>query len=222
MDAARLHSQIKLFHDAEPEVALLFSNASSLLNPKFSAANLKAFELLSFTGRKIGFLSEKQLQENKLETIKLLIAVDAAYIEPETATALARIAKKIPLVTVGPCFLSDPYGHPLPDKEVPRERSLPSGEMNKLPDLLGKELKPLPCKLLAADHGDLNGIEWKLVPEPGVGWLLNAVAYTTVPKKLKLSAPAGSQIMDLISQREWPAEFSLQPLQPILLQIKKP
>lgn len=219
MDAMRLAPEIKAFFDADPKVCLLYSNASMLLDPESIPESQAIFKMLSFTGRKIGFISEKQLQEGKLGKTKILVLAETPYLEPETMAALAQSSHRLAVVTVNRCCLFDPYGKPLDTAGFRPAAALNGAERDRLPSFINRELGALPYVLTSNDG--LTDINWELVPDAGGSWLLNAVNYGVTPRKLTLRTSGGKpfKAVDLISGRVWQNDFELSPLQPILLRI---
>ena len=76
------------------QIALLYSLPSLTLNPATDASTRAAYDALAGTGRKPGFLSENQLQAGQTGAVKLLVAADAAYVEPATAAGTGQIRRR--------------------------------------------------------------------------------------------------------------------------------
>ncbi len=95
LDVRRLGEEIAAFTQIDPEIALLYSKTSILQVPPtqvqagttpYIEALKTAWEGSRFLGCRIGFVSEKQVLQNKLNAFKLLIVPAAKYSKPEVIT----------------------------------------------------------------------------------------------------------------------------------------
>ncbi|MFA5206182.1 MAG: beta-galactosidase [Lentisphaeria bacterium] len=222
-DAMRLAKEVKTFFDAEPEVAIYYSQASAILDPRYLESTATLFQTLSFTGRKLGFLSEKQICEGRFGTAKLLFLPAASRAGRATIAALAK-SKLAVIAADAPAFEKDEYGKPLDLGKlkltalgVPLTVEPPV--VAAVTALADARLGALPFQLQAQDS--LTGIDWKLIPEAGGSFLLNACNYNEAEKPVKLLSQSAAPftVQDLVACRPAASAFSLQPLQPVLLRI---
>lgn len=88
MDLNRLAREVTSFQNAPAETAVLYSKASNLYRPAYLEAVDRAYSALSLSGQKVGFVSEKQIREGKLSSVKLLIIPDARNVDAETIEAV--------------------------------------------------------------------------------------------------------------------------------------
>jgi hypothetical protein len=214
-DAMRLAKEVKTFFDAEPEVAIYYSQASAILDPRYLESTATLFQALSFTGRKLGFLSEKQIRGGHFGTAKLLFLPAASRADRATVAALAK--SKLAIIATGaPAFEQDEYGKPL-DLSALKIAAL--GVPLAVSALADAKLGALPFQLHARDG--LVGIDWKLIPEAGGTFLLNACNYNDaeMPVTLLSLSAAPFTVQDLIAGQPAKTAFILKPLQPLLLRI---
>lgn len=97
LDVRRLGAEIAEFTKADPEIAILYSKTSSLQVPPgqvqsgrtpYIDAVFSVWEGSRFLGCRVGFVSEKQILENKLKKFKLLIVPAAKFMLPEVVVAI--------------------------------------------------------------------------------------------------------------------------------------
>lgn len=225
-DANRLARDLRDSFNVPALAAILYSRATLTLSPTAADDTTAAYDALAGTGRKPGFLSEDQLQAGQTGAVKLLVAADAAYVEPATAQALLRFAAAGGrIVTVGNCFKYDTNGHPLAIA-VPVTAQLDRALLQKtaeltaaLAKLADSALGPLPVRVTAKAGA---GAEWRCVAMPDGSCLVNLVTYGKTPVPVELVMPAGATAVDLISGQAFGRSFILPPRQPLLLKVTPP
>lgn len=222
LDGLRLAAPIAQFVEAPPEIALVYSPSSHIQNPGDYTSSLRnTFTALTFTGRKIGFISEKQLAAGKFGKLKAIVLTDVTHLDAKAAAALAKFAEqsgKLFLVGAPPAF--DSWGNPLKlrlaGEQVKNNLSLDESTRfwrEKLADLL-----PLPFMLEAVGKTGTTGVFFRAVSVADGEWLVNIVNYDRESRRLRLSGPGA--IEDLIGGGEFAPEFTLPPLKPLLLRIR--
>ena len=77
----------------------------------------------------------------------------------------------------------------------------------------------LPVSLTDPAKGS-EGLLWRTAITAD-GAIVNLVNYNFEPRRIKITVPDGSRIVDLVSGSELSPEFELKPLHPLLLQIGK-
>ncbi len=94
LDVRRLAPEIAAFMDPEPEVAILYSRSSIVQVPPnlhragrtpYLSALYGTWEGSRYLGCRIGFVSERQITEGKLNKFKLLIIPATKYVRPQVA-----------------------------------------------------------------------------------------------------------------------------------------
>jgi hypothetical protein len=111
LDVRRLASEISEFIKDDPEVAILYSKTSILQVPPqqvqgamtpYINAVYSVWEGSRFLGCRIGFVSEKQILDEKLRKFKLLIIPAAKYMVPEVISAIKEYIIKGGIVVLIP------------------------------------------------------------------------------------------------------------------------
>ncbi len=119
LDIRRLGAEIAEFTKGDPEIAILYSKTSILqVPPLLVQAGTTPYidELYSvwegsrFLGCRVGFISEKQILDKKLNKFKLLIIPAVKYIVPEVVTEIKEyLAKGGTVVMIPESFNFDQY-----------------------------------------------------------------------------------------------------------------
>lgn len=94
LDLNRLAGQVTAFQNEQPQAAILYSTASGVFSGEYSAVSLRAYEALSYSGYKAGYVSEKQVDNGGLDTYKLLIVPNASRVNPETLTGIRQFMEQ--------------------------------------------------------------------------------------------------------------------------------
>ncbi len=88
-DLNRLSREVTAFQNIQSKAAILYSVPSMLYNGNESYPSLlKAYEALSFTGEKVGFITENQMAQGDWSKYKVLIVPDTGYIHADTLEQL--------------------------------------------------------------------------------------------------------------------------------------
>lgn len=176
-DLNRAAPQITALQNAPPDVLILQSNTAAVWDgARYDAAFLKTFTALSFTGLKIGFLAESELEQNAVLAAPLLIVPDNLHLSDKAFAALASFKGKV-------IFASADAGDLLSRNEYdqPRAARLPQGAMLaplELPKTWQALLPLLRARLLQAGvtpavqvlgpGGTLqSSVQWQLARTPG-------------------------------------------------------
>ncbi len=211
--ANRLIDDIGYGFNVKPEVALLYSQASAIDNSKYETNCRKVWDLLRHTGRKVGFISEDQLRQNKYNGCKLIFAVNTTNINPSTVTALNRFIKKGgKIITIGKSFLANQYGARLKNKVKTSDRisgksmKKTSKLLNKLETIIDATVGKLPVSLTILD-GTVDSINWRCTPTKDGSHMIYVENIGKDDVKIKLS----DKPTDMISGKELPDTFTLPP-----------
>jgi len=219
LDLMRLSREVFALQDHEPEVAILWSNAAQVHDPRVTSTGKSVYEALNFLGVPIGYLHEQQLAEGKLGRVKCLIIAGA---EAVTAQGLEGIRGFVGrggvVLTYGEDNLrKDEYGRKVVPPTFAREieRSVRGKE---LATLLKGDLQRAGVASgvpLVTEKGDLPyGVEWRSATLEGQ-LLVNMVNLTRNSVTVRL--PSGGWY-DLIARQPIPLEITLQPNTPVLAQ----
>ncbi len=88
LDLNRLAWEITAFQNEQPQVALLYNVPAGIFSGDFSSNMLRAYEALSYSGYKTGFISEKQIAAGNLANYKLLVVPYVTRMEASTLTEI--------------------------------------------------------------------------------------------------------------------------------------
>lgn len=92
LDLNRLAGEVTALQQVKPQAAILYSLPSLVYSGSYQSAMDKAYEALTLSGQKAGFVSEKQAQSGGLEAYKLLIVPQASHVGAATLTAIRQFA----------------------------------------------------------------------------------------------------------------------------------
>ncbi len=122
LDVRRLAPEIAAFTEPEPEVAILYSRSSIVQVPPqlhragrtpYLSALYGTWEGSRYLGCRIGFVSERQITEGKLNRFKLLIIPATKYIRPKVARRVMSWVESGGTALVVPeSFMFDQYARP--------------------------------------------------------------------------------------------------------------
>ena len=212
LDANRLEEPITAFVQAKPRVGILYSPSSLIQNSANWSRTLKeTYTELCFTGHKIGFISEKQLEAGNFGELRVIIATDATHISQGAAERLREFAVRGgKLFATGTPPQFDSYGNPLTKR--PAFVLVPAGKEWKA---LLDESSPLPFQL-RVDGPDRDGLFFRAVPDRD-GWLVNVVNYNREPRRITLSGDG--EFYDLMAERPLESTGELAPLAPMFFRF---
>ncbi|MBS1368628.1 MAG: hypothetical protein HPZ91_01615 [Lentisphaeria bacterium] len=215
-DANRLAGPITVFVQAKPQIGILYSPSSLIQNSANWSASLTATHAaLCFTGHKIGFISEKQLENGEFGEYRAIIATDATHVTQKAAEGLKQFAARGgKLFAAGRSPAFDSYGRPLP--QMPAFASVK--ELKAWKKQLDA-ISPLPVTL-RAEGGDTDGIFFRMVPDHDGSWLVNIVNYNREPRRITLSG--GGTFRDLLAEKPFEPSPELAPLKPLFLRYYMP
>ena len=218
MDANRLSEEIVAFNLVEPQVAILYSPESLILNrDQYCKMVYRVWTDLSTTGHKLRFLSEKQIQRGEFGDVKLIVAPGVRNISRKTLNGLRKFVSGSGIIAGrGECFTQDEYGRPL-------NAGLEFHKGNSREDLqrLVKRYFTLPAAVdVLTPEKSMNVVQRRIVTLPDERILANIVNYDVVPHRIRLTVPAGKKAVDLISGEAYPMEFILLPDHPLLLEFR--
>jgi hypothetical protein len=95
LDLRRLAEEVTALQRAKAKVALLHSTAALVYDRNdYSECLDRLYEALSFTGLKIGFVTERQLQAGQVPQAAVLLVPNARHLPTDTMTALTSTAAR--------------------------------------------------------------------------------------------------------------------------------
>lgn len=215
VDGMRLAPEIRCFFSYRPEAALLYADSTVLTGKGMLHRNaLRNFYAKScFTGYRLGFCSERQLERRDWGKIKVLFVTGTPNVSKACRDGLkAFVASGGKIYVDSVSLTGDEYGNTLapdfPAELLPAHLTLPA-----IAKLLVDHLPQLPIKVSPAD-----GIFYRMVPgESENDWLVNLVNYNHKPCKLHLNGDG--KLIDLMKEKQISDTLELIPLKPVLLKF---
>jgi len=238
LDLNRLAEEVTALQHEEPLVAILYSTASGIYAPDYHQVLLRAYEALSYSGQKVGFVSEKQAAAGGLDDYKILVVPQATHVEAATLTAIRAFAEddgELLLIGAG-ALATRPDGTPSSTVDLADVQShAVTVAAGRSAAQLREDLQPLlhsavPGHLQVVDAASVPPSGSSLAPAGDVAWrtvtlegrtLLNVMNYGVAPT-VAAAIQDGERAVafrDLISGSTWGDELTLAPMMPYLLEI---
>lgn len=233
LDLFQYRDAVTAIKDKPPEVYILHSYASLLYDEHFAPMLNKLYEALSFTGTRIGFITERQLAAEALSPGKLLFAPQTSHLTEAAYGGLRTFQEKggkIASVAAGerPLFRFNEYGQEQPE-ELALERLIDGtlGDpefLTQVIDVMEALNPPGPIQVVSGASGEvLKGVEYLYEKQPdGHSYWLNVVSYRNTPEVVHILFN-GRQVgfKDLLEETEGEL-LKLEPLVPHLLVVLAP
>ncbi len=225
-DANRLAYEIRDFFNAKPDVSLLYSVASNVMDPEYSPRNRELFTAMAYAGRKLGYISEKQVQDGKFGDCKVIVLAGASIVDQKTVDGLAAFVRNGGrVVTYGKCLSRTPGGKTITavlqttkiDGDLKREAlfKVVQRQLNSL-------LPRFPLRLESKAPSGTYGVEWRTIKTPSGEYLLNACNYNEQPVVAEVVAPKGATVRELIGDRLIDGKIVLERFKPVLIKASLP
>lgn len=234
LDLNRLAREVTAFQQEVPQAAILYSTASGVYASDYFQVMLQAYEALSLSGYKAGFVSEKQAAAGKLAEYGVLIVPHATHVEAATlADIRAFMEQGGKVLLAGGDSLGlrpDGMAHAPGDLAyvqahaavVAANRTAEQLRGDLQPLLADLDLAPLHLTLTDTCSGTLpHHVEWRSVVYEG-RTLLSAINYSTEPVTVTVSREnaAANGFADLIEvEQHAGSQLVLAPYTPYLLEI---
>jgi hypothetical protein len=218
LDLNRVSPQITAIQKAPPQVYMLQSFTSAVWDAHpYDDAFLKLYTALSFTGLKIGFITERQLEQGKIADAPLLLVPNCVHLSDAAFEGLKKFKGKI-IVTDPAAFSKSEYD--APRKSSPHE-TIEVGKKwqdtwNALPPVL--ESAGIHPAVSVTDQAGkpISGISWVTASTPK-GVVVNL--YNALHDPLTFKLDAGGTYVDLLTGDRISAgqAITLQPMEVRLL-----
>lgn len=229
MDVNRLAPIILAFQQAPAEIAVLFSEASKIMDDgvlHLESAQY-AFEGASFGGFPVRFLTEQQIKKGELEGIKVLILATTMAVPDDTFEYLSGYVEDGGMVArVGTPIPYNEKGHSRTDviratanTILVRGMNLPTEYLHALDAALVGGVLPETARPVNAHGYPLEGVRSRCVRHDGESYLY-IINLCQEPVAVHLSGLA-TQGYDLIRGRDVQFPRVLPPLDPMLIRLKK-
>jgi hypothetical protein len=230
-DLNRIAKEVRAMQQLPPDIQILQSTtAAAWADPEYDKALQEAFSALCFMGHRIGFITERQLEEGTLPSAKVVVVPRVVHFSHNGLETLKKYKGKILLIGDN-CFTQS--GYEKPRLHVPE--LLPTSEvvpyntktMNWLQmwSALRPKIEPLidppAVDVRWAPTGEkMWGVEWQCAKVDGKT-IVNLCNYRYDTEAIRLTQD-GKPIhaVDALTGENVEGELTLQPLQVRLLRIE--
>jgi hypothetical protein len=204
-DLNRAAPQITALQNAPPDVLILQSMTAAVWDgARYDSAFLKTYTALSFTGVKIGFLAESELERDAVLTAPLLIVPDNLHLSDKAFAALASFKGKVIFASAdaGDLLSRNEYDRPsagrLPQGAMLAPLELPKTWQALLPLLRTRLMQAgvMPTvQVLGPGGTPQSGVQWQLARTPqGLVVNLYNAGHDTSTITISPSAPATDRL----------------------------
>lgn len=182
LDMNRAASELVALQEAPLDVAILYSMTSQVWDPQVRQETDALFTALSFMGLKIGFVTERQLEDGDKPSTSILFVPGMVHLSSHALSQLAGYTGRLVFVGGKELLVRDEHDRTTTVRftaEVLNESARASWRS------LWRDLKSAlrrwaiePAVTLRSPQGDpLWGIEWRSVHIADDSWLVNLVNY---------------------------------------------
>lgn len=243
-DLNRAAFELTALQRARPQALLLQSVTASVWDGEhYTDCLYKLYTALSFTGLKLGFITERQLEEGVVPDVPVIFVPDIRHLSNAAVATLRNFTGKLVFVGEGDLLGQDEYGRTrspnLHAETIPFRHN--AGFLRGLHAWIGAEvpgsLRDLQTQIIAKLAGwnlrpsvDLRGddgkavwgVEWRTAETPA-GLVVNLCNYRKTPVTVTLFR-AGQQTsaFDVLSGARVEGPLTLPPLEVRLLRLAKP
>jgi hypothetical protein len=213
----------------QPQVALLHSTAALVYDRKdYSECLDKLYEALSFTGLKVGFVTERQLQAGQVPKMPVLLVPNVRHLPTDALAALKQYRGKLVLVGDERVLGFDEYDSPRDAVKVGLKAE-PFAYMHgqtTSKQLWEDLLQRLPAwrvrpsvDIRDADGKPVWGVVW-LTAECNSRRIVNLINYRHEPVTIRLNAKGrGLSATGLFDANKLDGPILLRPLEPFLAEV---
>jgi hypothetical protein len=225
LDLNRLATEVTSIQRVPPEIGVLWSTSSIIMGDAHKQAMFNAYEAAAFLGVQLGFVTERRLEafaqgetKRPLDSLKVLLVPEVTHLSAAARAGLDKLQDKIRVVAIGPVPKLDEYGQKVDEAWKSAIMAMPDTSQ-ELFAALAKELpawgvKPL-VPVLDQDGKPTFGVEVRAAMHNG-----KRVASVCNLLREPCTVNVGMASVDLISGRRLLAQFTLDPLKPVLLQLQ--
>ena len=229
LDLNRLSPEVHALTRARADMAVLYAYSSLLPSMDYVKEAQAAFEGAYFTDAVCDFVTERQVEAGALTRYKLVVVPRAAHAPDAVVRAFQEyIANGGTVMTVGPCFTHDEYGHARQQRLV---RS-GSGRLAIYPDpltpyayrdildhLLEATGAARPVRLEGEYGEPVWGVNLRAVESRGQ-LLVSLLNLSHEPKRVRLVAKTPVRcFVDMVNDKETAFPLTVSPLDPVLLAL---
>jgi hypothetical protein len=226
-DLNRAALEVTALQSAPAEVAILTGISPMAWNDRIDNCTNALYTALSFTGLKIGFLTERQLEAGIVTKAKALFVPNIVHLS-DCAVETLRRAYRGKIVFVGDENLLSRSDYDRPRPTPAHAASVPFGptlwsdlRASLSPILAGLQIAP-ELQLTGASGSPIAGVEWRIARVRG-GRVVNLCNYLSKPITCRLAGrgphgrPAAS--VDVLTGKSLDGAFELKPMEIRLLRV---
>jgi hypothetical protein len=230
LDMNRLGAEIAALQDVPAAVGVLYSPAANVFAEGYQAALDKAYRGFSYEGKRVGFVSERQIRDGALAEYESIVLPAASHIQRETAAPLARAAAgDTTVVTIGDPPARDTRDRPLP--EGPRatladnvDRLAADAGRTRVRTALRERLREQglqPVRVTGSGGSPLSHVEYRSATHDG-RLLVNVANYTSESVTVQVRHTEGSLTngRELIADTATGTSYRLDGRAPALLSFE--
>ncbi|HEX5243789.1 MAG TPA: beta-galactosidase [Tepidisphaeraceae bacterium] len=210
-DLNRVAPQITALQNAQPQVRILQSNTASVWDGgRYDAALLNLFTALSFTGRKVGFVSETQLERKAGPDAAILFVPDIQHLSDAAFESLKNFKGKIIFASTSNSSLltrneyDQPRAAQLPAALLSDPIRLPATWQVLLPMLRSRlkdaDVSPM-LEVVNAEGSPQAQVQWQTAQTPD-GLVVNLYNARHDPATVMVTPP--TVMTDLLSGEKFP------------------
>jgi hypothetical protein len=227
-DLNRLSEYVREIQRIKPQVHIIMSNSAKVWDGgHYSDCLDKLYTALTFSGVKIGFVTERQLERGEIPQTKIIFIPNMAHISDRAFEALKNFKGKIVIVGEGELLSKNEYDQKREDKLTGERLIYRYGETtwqdiwsSLRPRLRDWGIQP-PIEVFDNKSRPLWGVAFLCAPTK-YGTLVNLSNYRNERVELKLRTKEGSFAIDLLSNEKISLDpLPLNPLEVRLLLLKK-
>lgn len=226
-DLNRAANEVTALQQAKPDVLLLQSVTASVWEPeRYDQSLLQVYTALSFTGLKIGFVTERQLESGLVPHGPVVVVPDIAHLSNAAVASLRKFTGHLVFVGRDDALAFDEYGHKRQQHLQGERIGLARGTTDTAKGLRAElqarlsdwNIRPA-VDVRGEDHQPAWGVEWRCA-ETSDGTIVNVCNYRSVPLTISLVKDGRTlRAEDALSGQTVKDPFTLQPLDFRLLRI---
>lgn len=226
-DLNRLAEYVRDIQNIKPNVYIIMSNSAKVWDMgRYSDCLSKIYTALTFSGVKIGFVSERQLERGKIPSAKIIFVPDMLHISDKAFEGLKKFKGKLVFLGEGELLKFNEYNQPRSERLEGERMDYRYGQttwsdlwISLRPKLKDWGIEPL-VEVVDNSGKPIWGVVW-LCATSKKGILINICNYKNEKVMIKLRK-AGDRAIDLITgERISPSNLVLSPLEFRLLLIER-
>ncbi len=227
LDLLRLSKEVRALQTLSPQIGILYSTTAMVYDgAEYTDCLGKVYQALSFTGLKIGFVTERQLMSSKGYRPPVLLVPNINHLPENAFDALAKYPGRVVFVGQEPMLSHDEYNRQrsqILDCELVEFSRLNTGVKALWTNLLNRLPEWGLAPLVSVTHSDGSpvwGVEWLCAEydgQPIVNLIQHGIQSDQVILRYK-----GKQFhaINLFSREEINGEITLDPLSPVLVFLR--